>query len=118
MTRWIVCPISLLLLTAQHFRPAPPPAPDRLTFRGRTLGAWSAGLHDADPRVRSVSATALGLGGFGKAALPPLLFALRDREEDVRKSAMIALGNLGPDAAEAVPPWDASRPEPLVTSLK
>src|SRR5262249_33584014 len=32
-----------------------------------------------------------------------LLNALKDDKEDVRRSAVIALGNLGPDAADAVP---------------
>src|SRR5438045_8309080 len=72
-------------------------------FHDRTLAEWQRLLRSDDPRTRSRSATALGLGPFGKAALPDLRQALQDRDADVRLSAVVALGHLGPAARPALP---------------
>ena len=103
MTRRTACLAVSLFLTATSLCPAGEHPPQRTTFHGRSLEEWSTGLYVPDARVRSRAATALGLGRFGKPAVPPLLHALKDEYEEVRRSALIALGNLGPDAADAIP---------------
>src|SRR5215468_2219937 len=99
MKRWAGClTLCWVLAVAAPVRAGGPP-PESRTFHGKTAGEWADGLADGDPRARRRAAAALGLGGFGKAAVPPLLRALRDPDEGVRGSAALALGNLGADAA-------------------
>jgi HEAT repeat protein len=73
------------------------------SFRGKTFAKWQALLQHPDAKSRSRAATVLGLGPFGRMAVPPLIEALADRDFEVRLSAAIALGNRGPEAAEAIP---------------
>jgi HEAT repeat protein len=59
-------------------------------------------LEAEDPRVRAAAAAVLG--GMGNAAaVPALVAALRDREEEVRGEVISALGMIGPAARPAVP---------------
>ena len=49
---------------------------------------------------------ALALGGIGPAAkdaVPALIIALKDEEENIRLTAALALGDNGPAAKDAVP---------------
>jgi HEAT repeat protein len=63
-----------------------------------------AGLDDADPGVRTVAATYLGIIHEGAAdAVPALVKALTDPEPAVRRAAATALGSFGADAAPALP---------------
>jgi HEAT repeat protein len=73
------------------------------SFRGKTFKEWKCLLNSPDTRTRCRAVTALGLGPFGKAAVPHLLRALDDPQRTVCEAAKAALENLGPDAAEAVP---------------
>jgi HEAT repeat protein len=61
-------------------------------------------LDDADPGVRTVAATYLGIIHEGATdAVPPLVEALKDPEPAVRRAAATALGSFGADAAPALP---------------
>ena len=75
------------------------------SFRSGTSGAGDklvALVHDADPMVRIVASAALvKIGEHQKAALQTLGNALQDRQ--VCYQAALALGEIGPAAADAVP---------------
>lgn len=60
-----------------------------------------AARHDPSPAVRA--AATLALGYCGKKAIPTLLACLRSTEADVRRNAVAALGEIGPDAADTAP---------------
>jgi HEAT repeat protein len=60
-------------------------------------------LEDADPGVRTVAATYLGIIHEGSAAVPPLVEALMDPEPTVRRAAAAALGSFGAEADAAIP---------------
>src|SRR5262245_49700107 len=92
-------PALLLCLCGTARAEAPPEKP----FRGKTFAQWRAMLGHPDAKVRGRAATALGLGPFGKQSVPALLQSLADKDPEVRRSAIIALGDIGPNAAEAVP---------------
>lgn len=57
-----------------------------------------AALADADARAEAVKA----LGSVGKPAVPALVKGLDDGNDEVRRSAVMTLGHVGPDAEEAV----------------
>jgi HEAT repeat protein len=62
------------------------------------------GMKDADPRVRAVAATYLGIvHEGGDKAVPALIEGLKDAEPDVRRVSAAALGSFGSDAQSAVP---------------
>jgi HEAT repeat protein len=62
------------------------------------------GATDADPGVRAVAVTYLGIIHEGGAdAVNALITALRDPDINVRRSAASAIGSFGADAAAAVP---------------
>lgn len=62
------------------------------------------GATDADPGVRTVAATYLGIiHEGGTQAVEALINGLKDPEVDVRRSAATALGSFGDEAAAAVP---------------
>jgi HEAT repeat protein len=62
------------------------------------------GVTDADPGVRTVAVTYLGIIHEGGAdAVNALVMALKDPAVDVRRSAATAIGSFGADAATAVP---------------
>jgi adenylate cyclase len=57
------------------------------------------------------------LGRFGPAAaaaVPDLIEALGDEQEDVREQAVIALGKIGPDAKAAIPALSAIKDDEIV----
>jgi HEAT repeat protein len=60
--------------------------------------------NDAQAYVRAHAATAIaGMSGDRQPALAPLTEALGDPDPNVRKSAAIALGSMGPAASSALP---------------
>lgn len=62
------------------------------------------GMADADPGVRAVAATYLGIVHEGAdTAVPALIQGLTDAEADVRRACAGALGSFGDDAQTAVP---------------
>jgi HEAT repeat protein len=62
------------------------------------------GLMDADPGVRVVAATYLGiLHDDAEAAVPALIKALQDEDPEVRTAASTALGSFGAEGAAAIP---------------
>jgi hypothetical protein len=73
------------------------------TFHGKTFAEWNAQLGKGTSQERGRAAMALGLGPFGKEAVPDLIKALEDRDEHVRHCAVAALSEVGPDAKEAMP---------------
>jgi hypothetical protein len=109
--------------------PEPPPSPLRLgeqrrwqlynklhAFGADGVAALARGLEGPDVRLRRNVTLALGFLAEGsshfdsapsqidiRAALPALITALRDRDEFVRASAAEDIGDIGPDAASAVP---------------
>ena len=63
-----------------------------------------AGMNDADPRVRAVAATYLGIvHEGGPEAVFALTDALRDDEAEVRRAAATALASFGAEAESAIP---------------
>src|SRR5947207_768525 len=54
-------------------------------------------------KLRKRAAAVALVVGMGREAVPALLQALREGDPDVRKVAVVALGQIGPDASEAVP---------------
>jgi HEAT repeat protein len=89
----------LLLILASTLRAAEPIRP--AVFRGKTLEQWRADLHSPHVSVRNRAATALGLGPFGKSAVPALLEVMKD--EDIKSSVLASLLQLGPTSPEAAP---------------
>jgi HEAT repeat protein len=77
--------------------------PGKKVFHGKRFDEWVRDLRHADSKVRGRAAMALGLGPFGKPAVESLIKALKDRDREVRFSAVVALSYLGPDAVEAIP---------------
>jgi HEAT repeat protein len=72
------------------------------TFHGKTFAEWKVQLEKGTSQERKRAAMALGLGPFGKQAVPHLEKALQDENEHVRRWAIEALGELGSDAEAAV----------------
>ncbi|HEY9507098.1 MAG TPA: HEAT repeat domain-containing protein [Gemmatimonadales bacterium] len=72
--------------------------------RGRPLSEWIADLKAAAPATRNGAAYEIaGLGPAAKPAVPALIAALDDPDPAVRFPVTVALGEIGPDAADAVP---------------
>ena len=92
-------PVFLALILALSAADPPEPSHD-----GKTLTAWLDQLTDAKSNVRLAAVQEIGaIGPEAKAAIPPLLLALkRDPAEDVRTAAAEALGKMGPAAESAV----------------
>jgi len=64
-------------------------------------------LADREPPVRRMAAWALG-SLDADVAITALIDALKDQDKEVRISAADALGNIGPEAKEALPPLIAA----------
>ena len=72
--------------------------------RGRPLSEWIADLKASAPATRNAAAYEIaGLGPAAKPAVPALIEALDDPDAAVRFPVTVALGEIGPDAAAAVP---------------
>jgi uncharacterized protein (TIGR03067 family) len=70
-------------------------------FGGKPASFWLEQLQDANPNFRVEAVKALGMiAQKNKDLIPPLVGALKDREDSVARTASLALGYLG---AEAVP---------------
>jgi len=68
---------------------------------GLTFGDVSAAAHDPDPRVRARAAEVAV--PFGERSRPLLVGMLTDKDARVTESGCFALGEIGLDAAPAVP---------------
>jgi hypothetical protein len=88
-------------------RPTTPPRPatPSIDRARRTLMRPPSPLPPAvvfrEPTEREIAAAALGR--IGRAAVPSLVQALKNRDPDVRKEAALVLARIGPDAFQAVP---------------
>jgi HEAT repeat protein len=72
--------------------------------RGRPLSEWIADLKAAAPATRNAAAYEIAsMGAAAKPAVPALIEALDDPDATVRFPVTVALGEIGPDAAAAVP---------------
>jgi HEAT repeats len=72
--------------------------------RGRPLSEWIADLKADAPATRNAAAYEIaGLGPAAKPAVPALIEALDDPDAAVRFPVTVALGEIGPEAAAAVP---------------
>jgi HEAT repeat protein len=89
---------ALLVLLVSGVRIAAEP-----TFHGKSFAEWKAQLGKETSEERGRAAMALGLGPFGKKAVPVLINALTDKDTDVLDCVISALGEVGPPAADAVP---------------
>jgi HEAT repeats len=89
-----------------HIRHA---SPDRIGAAGRAVGD---ALASKDPAVRASAAQVLSVSSRDpreseafqiawRAAIPKLITALRDPDQQVRRYAATALGHLGPEASDA-----------------
>jgi HEAT repeat protein len=68
------------------------------------LPLLNAGMKDADPGVRAVAATYLGIIHEGATeAVPALVGGLSDQDPEVRRASAAALGSFGAEAAPALP---------------
>ncbi len=82
--------------------PAQPAAAVAPAERARSPRAWTMPVSEPRPwTVRETAADALAR--IGEAAIPDLVAALGDRDEDVRAEAARALAKMGPAAKAAVP---------------
>jgi HEAT repeat protein len=70
-----------------------------------TFGDVSVAADDPDPRVRARAAEMAV--AFGGSSVPLLIGMLSDQEARVAESGCFALGEIGPDAAAAVPELSA-----------
>jgi HEAT repeat protein len=71
---------------------------------GRPLSQWVADLKAPAPQTRNAAAYEIaGLGPAAAPAVPALIEALGDSEATVRFPVTVALGEIGPPAAAAVP---------------
>jgi HEAT repeat protein len=91
----------LLVLAALPLSPAAPLIEPEPTYHGKTLKQWIELSRDDDPKVRLRAVQHLGIGPFDKAAVPALRRALTDDRRAVGLAAIVALGKIGRDAAEA-----------------
>ena len=72
--------------------------------RGRPLSEWIAELKGAAPSTRNAAAYEIAsMGPAAKGAVPALIEALDDPNPSVRFPVTVALGEIGADAAAAVP---------------
>jgi HEAT repeat protein len=72
--------------------------------QGRPLSEWITDLKAAAPATRNAAAYEIAsLGPAAKPAVPALIEALDDPHAAVRFPVTVALGEIGPDAAAAVP---------------
>jgi HEAT repeat protein len=89
----------VLVLVAPSSWGQEPPKQD-----GKTAAQWAKDLQSKDSFEREKAAGALAkLGPGAKDAVPALVKALADPDEDVRRRIPYALGKIGPAAKDAVP---------------
>ena len=94
------CAVVLLGLLASGLS-ASDPAP---VYHGKTLRAWIADLKDADAAMRLDAADELNeIGPPAKAAVPLLLRAASDQEDEIRLAVLNALIRIDPTAQGVLP---------------
>ncbi len=98
--RTVLLPVLLAALLAGGCgKPAAP-----LTAGGRPVGHWLDELKKPDAKARKKAVRELGhVGRADPGAIPAVAAALKDKDPQVRQEAVLALLNLGPDAADAAP---------------
>jgi HEAT repeat protein len=75
-------------------------------------------LGNEQPKVRRAAAESLGnSSALALAALPKLTDATKDKDNDVRWAAVVALGHIGPKAKPAVPALIAAMQDPVLRSI-
>ena len=81
-------------------------------YQGKTISQWVEVLkHEGNSARRA----AIALGKIGPDAVPALIEALKDKDKEVHRLAVYALGQIGPAAKDAVPALKAlSETEPSV----
>jgi HEAT repeat protein len=78
--------------------------PKEPEFDGRPLSSWVKDLKADAPQIRNAAAYVIsGMGADAKSAVPALIESLDDPEAAVRFPVCVALREIGPDAAAAVP---------------
>jgi HEAT repeat protein len=96
---------AALLLPAAPLALAAPDKKEEPTYQGKPLSTWLKQLRSDRSKERADAAVALdeSIGPKGKAAVPSLIEALKDKEVAVTSRAASALGKVGPAARAAAP---------------
>lgn len=96
---------AVILLLATSLVLAFPGEKEEPTYQGKPLSVWLKLLRSDTVKDREEAASALeeSIGPEGKAAVPVLIEALKDKEGVVQSRAVGALGKLGPAAKAAAP---------------
>jgi len=100
------CLVPLLLLAAPHalLLAQGTRSDDALFARGRPLAEWVAQTNHYIPELRREAVKAIAaLGPGARTALPALIRATRDENEEVRYWAVEAIRRLGPAGRDAIP---------------
>src|SRR6266404_2328323 len=71
-------------------------------FKGKTADQWHQAVQDPDLQVRREAVNALG-ALKDASAVPDLITALKDKDDQVRAKAAESLWSIGPKAKEAIP---------------
>src|SRR5215471_9302105 len=71
-------------------------------FKGKTADQWHLGISDQDLQVRRDAVNALG-ALKDASAVPDLITALKDKDDQVRARAAESLWSIGAKAKEAIP---------------
>jgi HEAT repeat protein len=102
LPRWR-CTVRLMLVAVAAVAATLRALPMAQNFLTARAIRFAGSLHDKDTSAHYALAEAvLNLHG-GKASVGPLIEALRSPDRGVRFAAAIALGTIGPEAADAVP---------------
>jgi HEAT repeat protein len=79
----------------------PKPLTKEMQIGGKSFEQWKKQAKDANPKSRIEAAVIFE--AYGAAALPELIDLLQDTDDDVCKTALYDLGEIGPEAKTAVP---------------
>lgn len=97
MTRLILTAVLLLLPIASWAAEKAEPSHD-----GKPLSHWLKALNEGNAASRAKAAESLGkIGPAARDAVPDLVRAVRDADEELREQAVIALGEIGDHRASA-----------------
>ncbi|HEY7156218.1 MAG TPA: HEAT repeat domain-containing protein, partial [Gemmataceae bacterium] len=89
------------------------PGSEGPTFRGKRFAVWVRMLEADDPKTRLQAVETLAvLGPEARTAVPALIAALKDKDEDVRGAAAKALSEVGPGLPEVVDALARASKEP------
>jgi HEAT repeats len=79
-------------------------------YKRRPTSYWLKLLNDDEARYRQWAAHNLGELGAEPGVVTALIAALKDRDIEVHRMAVVTLGTLGPAAREAVPALNKTLP--------